>query len=97
MPRLIITEGAALGLARCRSFLIDKNPQAAERAGRLIATQLLQLEGTPAIGRPFDMEPRLRELVIRFGASGYVALYRHAPEEDAVYLLAFRHQREAGY
>jgi len=39
----------------------------------------------------------MRELVIGFGASGYVALYRHEPAEDAVYVLAIRHPREAGY
>jgi hypothetical protein len=26
-----------------------------------------------------------------------VALYRHEPAEDAVYVLAFRHQRGAGF
>lgn len=41
--------------------------------------------------------PELRELVIAFGDSGYVALYRHEPAVDAVYILAFRHQKEAGY
>jgi hypothetical protein len=41
--------------------------------------------------------PELRELVIAFGDSGYVALYRHEPTADAVYVLAFRHQKEAGY
>ena len=39
----------------------------------------------------------LRELVIPFGDSGYVALYRHEAADNAVYILAFRHQREAGY
>ncbi len=34
----------------------------------------------------------MRELVITFGDSGYVALYRHEPSDDAVYVLAFRHQ-----
>jgi plasmid stabilization system protein ParE len=94
---LIITEGAAFGLERCRTFLIEKSPQAAERAGRTISARLLALEVTPEMGRPFDMEPALRELTISFGDSGYVALYRHEPAEDAVYVLAFRHQREAGY
>ena len=97
MPRLIITEGAALGLDRCRAFLIDKSSQAAQRAGQAIAARLLALEITPDMGRPFDMEPALRELTISFGDAGYVALYRHEPAEDAVYVLAFRHQREAGY
>jgi hypothetical protein len=38
-----------------------------------------------------------RELVIPFGNSGYVALYRYEPGDDAVLILAFRHQKEAGY
>jgi len=97
VPRLIITEGAAFSLQRCRAFLAEKSPQAASRAGQTIAARLLALEITPDMGRPFDMEPALRELIISFGDAGYVALYRHEPTEDAVYVLAFRHQREAGY
>lgn len=38
-----------------------------------------------------------RELLIGFGDSGYVLLYRFEPQEDVVYVLAFRHQKEAGY
>ncbi|MDR2030868.1 MAG: type II toxin-antitoxin system RelE/ParE family toxin [Azoarcus sp.] len=49
------------------------------------------------IGRPFPEMPELRELVIAFGDSGYGALYRHEPAADVVYVLAFRHQKEAGY
>ena len=97
LPRLIVTEGAAEGLRRCRRFLAERNALAADRAGRAIAQHLRTLETTPAIGRPFDAAPEFRELVISYGDSGYVALYRHEPEEDAVYVVAFRHQREAGY
>jgi hypothetical protein len=49
------------------------------------------------MGRPFSDAPELRELPIGFGASGYVALYRYSPNDDAVFALAFRHQKEAGY
>ncbi|ATE63056.1 type II toxin-antitoxin system RelE/ParE family toxin [Rhizorhabdus dicambivorans] len=97
MPRLIVTEGAVRGLSRCRAFLEGKSAEAARRAGRIIAERLAQLEATPAMGRPFAPDMAMRELVIEFGDSGYVALYRHEPADDAVYLLAFRHQREAGY
>ncbi|ASD84763.1 plasmid stabilization protein (plasmid) [Burkholderia gladioli pv. gladioli] len=45
----------------------------------------------------FPENPAWRELAIPFGDSGYVALYRYEPADDAVYVLAFRHQREAGY
>ena len=85
------------GLDRCRRFLEEKSPEAALRAGQVISRRLVSLETAPASGRPVDGDMILRELLISFGDSGYVALYRHVPEDDAVYLLAFRHQREAGY
>lgn len=97
MPRLIVTEGAVRGFNRCRQFLDDRSPEAGQRAGQAIARRLALLETNPAVGRPFDMDMTMRELIISFGDSGYVALYRHDPADDAVYLLAFRHQREAGY
>ncbi|MDG0835808.1 type II toxin-antitoxin system RelE/ParE family toxin [Roseateles saccharophilus] len=96
MPQVVVPETAAAGLERCRQFLAAKTPQAARRAGQTIERQFLLLETAPDIGRPFPDMPELRELVIAFGDSGYVALYRHEPADDAVYVLAFRHQREAG-
>ena len=97
MPHVIITAGAAQGLERCRRFLADKSPEAAQRAGQAISRQFRLLQDAPAMGRPLSEEPDLRELVIGFGDSGYVALYRYEPDDDAVYVLAFRHQREAGH
>ena len=97
MPRLIVTEGAARGLDRCLGFLAERNPEASLRARQTIARSFRLLTTSPGIGRPWAGAPELRELVIGFGDSGYVALYRHDPADDAVYLLAFRHQREAGY
>ena len=97
MPRVVITEGAVQGLERCRLFLAEKNPQAAVRAGQAIVQQFALLETEPEIGRPFDDSPELRELIVPFGDSGYVALYHHEVKSDSVYVLAFRHQKEAGY
>ena len=97
MPRIVITEGAATGLESCRHFLVDKNPLAAQRAAQAISRQLSLLENSPNIGRPLDSIPELRELVIGFGDSGYVALYRFEEKINTVYVLAFRHQKEAGY
>ena len=85
------------GMERCRQFLIGKNPEAARRAGQAISRHLTMLEITPAMGRPIDDQPELREMLITFGDSGYVALYRYEPASDSVYVLAFRHQKEAGY
>jgi plasmid stabilization system protein ParE len=95
VPQVIVTEGAAEGLERCWCLLAIKTPDAARRAGQAIERQFLLLETTPDIGRPLPEMPELRELVIAFGDSGYVALYRHEPAADAVYVLAFRHQKEA--
>ena len=97
MPQVIVTEGAAEGLERCRQFLALKAPEAATRAGQAIAQHFLLLETTPNMARPFPENPDLRELVIPFGDSGYMALYRYEPDDDAVYVLAFRHQKEAGF
>lgn len=97
MPRVIVTAAALVGLERCRRFLAGKAPEASRRAAQAIEQQLLLLESAPGIGRPLPDLPELRELVIAFGDSGYVALYRYVPDEDAVFALAFRHQKEAGY
>lgn len=97
MPRVIITEDAAQGLERCRRLLAEKNPQAAKRAGQAIERQFALLETEPRVGRPFDGLPEFRELIIPFGDTGYVALYHHEVNAGSVYVLAFRHQKEAGY
>lgn len=97
MPRLVVTEGARHGLVRCRRFLEGKAPEALKRAAQAIERHFSMLEDAPEMGRPFPEEPPLRELVIGFGDSGYVALYRYEPAEDAVFILAVRHQKEAGY
>jgi len=97
MPRVVVTEGAARGLERCRRFLTTKSPQAAQRAAQAVTRQFALLESTPDMGRPFPDMPELREVLIEFGDSGYVALYRHELTTDSVIVLAFRHQKEAGY
>ena len=49
----------------------------------------------PLIGRVVEGE--LRELVISFGRTGYIALYRFLPIADEVRILAMGHQRELDY
>ncbi len=94
MPRVIVTSKAVEGLERCREFLAIQNPLASRRAAKVIAASFKLLEDYPEIGRPLDDIPELRELVIEFGAAGYIALYRYLPVEQAVYILAFKHQKE---
>jgi len=97
VSRVIITERAAQGLERCRQFLAEKNFHAMKRAGLAIEHTFMVLETDPEMSRPIDELPELRELLVPFGDSGYVTLYRYDSIQDTVYILAFRHQKEAGY
>lgn len=67
---------------------------ASERIAEIVqAVQILA--SSPLIGRP--VKGGLRELVIGRASRGYVALYRYVADIDTVFVLAMRHQREAGY
>ena len=96
MSRVIWTPAALADVQRLHRFLAPKNPDAARRAVKAIRSGVRMLERQPGAGRPAEgMDPGFREHLIRFGDSGYVALYRY--EEPLVVVLAVRHQREAGY
>jgi plasmid stabilization system protein ParE len=97
MSRIIITENAALGLERCRLFLAEKDHSAAIKAAQAIEAQFLRLETDPESDRLVENYVELRELIISFGNTGYVALYHYSVDIDSVHILAFRHQKEAGY
>ena len=84
-------------LLRLYDFLLEKNIDAAERALDAMkeATNLLRFS-------PFSCRkvladnPFLRELIIPFGAAGYVALFE-IESGNVVNILAVRHQREEDY
>jgi len=86
---------ALADLDRLFDFLAAENPTAAVAAAAVIVDAVTILERHPYIGRP--VRGRLRELVVSYGRTGYVALYRVAARGDRVEILALRHQREAGY
>lgn len=96
MPQVIFTPTALRDLERLREFLRPKNPSAAKRAAAAIIRTVRVLGEHPQIGRPVDDEELdIRELVIFFGGSGYLARYR--VDDGGVTILALRHQKEAGY
>jgi len=63
----------------------------------VIREALLPLSQSPVIGRPVQDSEFLRELVVDFGASGYLALYRYEPALGVLTILAIKHQREDDY
>ncbi len=84
-------------LDRITDFLIDYDPDLAERAIIAIDKALTILEDFPLIARAVSVDqPMLRELVIPFGSSGYVVLFR-IDGKDAISVAAIRHQREDDY
>ena len=95
MPRLKSASRAQADLARLYRFLADKDRAAAARAMRVIADTVFTLTHAPEIGRP--VEDGLRELIIDFGRSGYLALYEFDPYVDEIVVFAIRHQLEHDY
>ncbi|MGF9564380.1 type II toxin-antitoxin system RelE/ParE family toxin [Neorhizobium sp. JUb45] len=84
-------------LDRITEFLIEHDPDLAERAIIAIDKALTILEDFPLIARAVSAdEPMLRELVIPFGSSGYVVLFR-IDGKDVISVAAIRHQREDDY
>ncbi|MEX2240759.1 MAG: type II toxin-antitoxin system RelE/ParE family toxin [Burkholderiales bacterium] len=95
MAQVAYTDNALANLERAFEFLARHDPGAAAQAARAIRDAVEILSRHPLIGRPID--EGLRELVISFGRTGYVALYRFLPQRDEVRVLALRHQRELDY
>lgn len=87
-------------LVRLYEFILNRDETdwfIAERALDAIKNAIRNLEQSPFSYRKVDtLNPFLRELIIPFGASGYVALFE-IDNESTVTILAIRHQREDDY
>ena len=68
----------------------------AERALQAIKNGVRFLESSPFACRKVGSSPFLRELIIPFGSSGYVALFEIV-DNRTVIIGAVRHQREDDY
>lgn len=95
MAKVVYAENALTNLERAFAFLFEHDPSAARNAAVAISEAVEILARHPLIGRVVEGE--LRELVISFGRTGYIALYRFLPVADEVRILAIRHQRELDY
>ena len=95
MATVVYSKRALDHIERAFQFLRDKNPDAAQSAVTAIQSAIENLAAHPLVGRRIEGE--LRELIISYGHSGYVGLYRFVISSDEVRILAIRHQREVGY
>jgi plasmid stabilization system protein ParE len=98
--RVRFTRAAQDDLVRLFDFIIDRelgrdggDIDTAERALSAIRSGIRTLETSPFTCRKAANSPFLRELVIPFGASGYVALFEIVKVHEVV-IAAIRHQRE---
>lgn len=95
MAQVVYSENALANLGRAFEFLAEHDPGAARNAAAAIGEAVATLANHPLLGR--RMTGELRELVISYGKTGYVALYRFVPAWNQVRILAIRHQRELDY
>lgn len=93
------TPEAEEDLLRLFDFLLEQDVAAAEKAREAVGKAMELLEVFPFSCRKAlcaDGNAFLREFIIPFGSSGYVALFE-IENQDTVTLLAVRHQREEDY
>ena len=95
--RVRYTRAARDDLLRLFSFLLERDPQAATLAREAIGKSIVALQEFPfSCRKSVPNNPFLREMVIPFGAAGYVALFE-IEDDETVTILAIRHQREEDY
>ncbi len=95
MATVVYSARALSHLERAFEFLAGENPDAAVAAAWAIRSGVESLATHPLLGRRVLGD--VRELVISFGQTGYIALYRFVVPQDEVRVLAIRHQREIGF
>jgi len=89
-----LSPDAAADVERVREFLDIDNPEAAKRALRTIFAALERVEKFPDLGRPTE-DADIRQIVIPFGAAGYIVRYTILPASGDVLVLRLWHGREA--
>jgi plasmid stabilization system protein ParE len=93
MKRIVWSREASKDISRLRSFIHEKNPDAAGRAVKTIRGGVKLLETLPEIGQPLEgLRWEYREKLVPFGAGVYTLRYRIAG--DRVVILAIRHGLE---
>lgn len=98
-----LTREADVDLARLFDFVLERelardggDLSIPEQALAALRAGIATLASSPFTCRKSGQNPLLRELVIPFGRSGYVALFEIV-DASHVLVLALRHQREDDY
>ena len=82
-------------LQRLRLFIAEQNPAAAQRAVALIKEAVALLTANPFAGKTPEDLPDYHDIIIPFGAAGYVLRYRI--QHETIFIVALKHAKEAGF
>ena len=91
---ILLSPDAVEDVERLRAFLDQNNPDAARRALASIWTAIERLQEFPELGMPTD-DPDIRQIVVRFGSSGYIVRYAVLPADGNILITRIWHGREA--
>ena len=97
--RVLLAPEAQEDLERLYLFSLQQDQALADRAVAAIENSFSLLRHSPFSCRKAadgKLGPLVRELLISFGASGYVALFE-VVDDSSVLITAVRHQRESDY
>jgi plasmid stabilization system protein ParE len=95
VAQVVYTQNALASLERAFDFLAEHDPHAAVASATAIREAVGILSNHPLIGR--RVEGNVCELVISYGKTGHIALYRFLPQQNLIRILAIRNQRELDY
>lgn len=91
---IVFSPDALTDVERLRTFLDQANPGAAGRAMLAILMAIERLQEFPHLGMTTE-DADIRQLVIRFGASGYIVRYAVLAEAGDILVTRIWHGREA--
>jgi plasmid stabilization system protein ParE len=91
---ILLSPDAVEDVERLRSFLDHNNPDAARRALASIWTAIERLQEFPELGMPTE-DAEIRQIVVRFGSSGYIVRYAALPGDEDILITRIWHGREA--
>ncbi|MDE5458447.1 type II toxin-antitoxin system RelE/ParE family toxin [Bradyrhizobium sp. CSA112] len=91
---ILLSLDAVEDVERLRTFLNDVNPAAARRALELISAAIERLQDFPTLGMSTE-DPEIRQIIVRFGASGYIIRYVILAEAGDILITRIWHGREA--
>lgn len=101
--RVVFSEAAAIDLEQLFDFALQRELDSEtgdldvpERAVQAIKDGIVFLESSPFAFRKAGNSAFIRELIIPFGRTGYVALFEIV-DNSTVIIGAIRHQREDDY